>query len=385
MIAGLLVLLVAVIAAGGWLYSWMASAFLRALEGIVWFASRSGQSRSAREVFVALLDLIRPNPGLIYVLDGNDYVLQASTAQEKWPVCWERMGWPVPAWGKAYLTRDLTGNGHRFALVVPIMPAPDRTAGILVMLSGNREPHPATISALIAAGQIAGVALEHSMMLEALQAQARKADHDLHSYREFFLDLVHDLRNFLGIALGLLSLEVSPETATAAIRNIREASDLLESTLRQEDPERQIRELVDVRRIVEEQIQGIALLCQYREIRILADFPDSSAPVMAWADPVLARRTIGNVLTNACNHCAHGGQIQAEIFREGGFVVLRVQNDVAPTALASSGAGRRGLRAAARSARATGGDLDFRIDPERGQAIATLRFPLPPEGMGEKT
>ncbi|RDI45338.1 sensor histidine kinase [Nocardia mexicana] len=82
------------------------------------------------------------------------------------------------------------------------------------------------------------------------------------------------------------------------------------------------RELVDIRKLVGEQVDRSRLLHPDREIEIAP-----AEPVVVDADPVRVGQIVANLLDNACRATAENGRIHVDIVRHVGIVVITVSDN----------------------------------------------------------
>ncbi|MBY0397616.1 MAG: PAS domain-containing protein, partial [Thermoleophilia bacterium] len=172
-----------------------------------------------------------------------------------------------------------------------------------------------------------------STRLRAAQAALREADR---RKDEFLAMLAHELRNPLaavGNAATVLKMSDDPE-------NIGFAKDVIERQTRQ--LARLIDDLLDVSRItsgkirlrtmpcdagiiLRQAVESVAPIVEERKHTLITDIEDAPLPLVA--DPTRVEQIVVNLLTNAAKYTENGGRIRLSARRDGGQVVIAVEDD----------------------------------------------------------
>ncbi|MDW8069730.1 MAG: ATP-binding protein [Anaerolineae bacterium] len=176
-------------------------------------------------------------------------------------------------------------------------------------------------------GELGEVAQAFNRMAEAL-AQAEQ------QRRQMLADIAHELRTPLGIMQGHLEalmdgvLPLELEQIAQIHDEVRHLARLVEDlrllTLAEAKQLRLDRELVDLKRLIEESVDGIALQAAEKGIHLEVQLPGELPLVLA--DPIRLRQVLMNLLTNAVRYTPPGGQVTVKAQVHGDVVRISVRD-----------------------------------------------------------
>ncbi|WP_322800712.1 sensor histidine kinase [Thermoflexus sp.] len=160
------------------------------------------------------------------------------------------------------------------------------------------------------AGELGEVAQAFNRMAEALARAEQQR-------RQMLADIAHELRTPLGILQGHLEalidgvLPLELEQIAQIHDEVRHLARLVEDlrllTLAEAGQLRLDREMVDLKRLIEETVDGIALQAAEKGLHLEVEVPAELPPILA--DPTRIRQVLMNLLTNAVRYTPSGGQI----------------------------------------------------------------------------
>jgi len=176
-------------------------------------------------------------------------------------------------------------------------------------------------------GELGEVARAFNRMADALARAEQQR-------RQMLADIAHELRTPLGILQGHLEalmdgvLPLDLEQIAQIHDEVRHLARLVEDlrllTMAEAGQLRLDREPVDLRRLIEETADGIALQASEKGIRLEVRLPGELPPVPA--DPVRIRQVLMNLLTNAVRYTHAGGEIIVEARDLGHAVQVSVRD-----------------------------------------------------------
>lgn len=177
------------------------------------------------------------------------------------------------------------------------------------------------------AGELGEVAQAFNRMAEALAQAAQQR-------RQMLADIAHELRTPLGILQGHLEalmdgvLPLELEQIAQIHDEVRYLARLVEDlrllTLAEAGQLRLNREPVDLKRLIEEAVDGIALQAAEKGIHLEVQLPEALPPVLA--DPIRLRQVLMNLLTNAVRYTPPGGRVTVEARDLGRAVQVSVRD-----------------------------------------------------------
>ncbi|WP_376789066.1 ATP-binding protein [Thermoflexus sp.] len=160
------------------------------------------------------------------------------------------------------------------------------------------------------AGELGEVAQAFNRMAEALARAEQQR-------RQMLADIAHELRTPLGILQGHLEalidgvLPLELEQVAQIHDEVRHLARLVEDlrllTLAEAGQLRLDREIVDLKRLIEETVDGIAFQAAEKGLHLEVELPAELPPILA--DPTRVRQVLMNLLTNAVRYTPSGGQI----------------------------------------------------------------------------
>lgn len=178
-----------------------------------------------------------------------------------------------------------------------------------------------------AGGELGPIAEAFNRMAEALARAEQQR-------RQMLADIAHELRTPLGILQGHLEglmdgvLPLDLEQIAQIHDEVRHLARLVEDlrllTLAEAGQLRLEREPVDLNRLVEEAVDGIALQAAEKGIRVAVRL--SEALPLVRADPVRIRQVLMNLLTNAVRYTPSGGEITVAVQDAGDGVRVSVRD-----------------------------------------------------------
>jgi PAS domain S-box-containing protein len=170
---------------------------------------------------------------------------------------------------------------------------------------------------------------EGQRRLEREQAANRAKD-------EFLAMLAHELRNPLGVILngiGVLDRIGAPSPDAVRSRTLvrrqtvhlaRLLDDLLDVARIGQNKIELRTELVDLRTVAEQALEGLRHLVESRGQSVTVEVPQE--PVAVVADPARLEQVIGNLVNNACKYTPEGGWIGLAVLAADGRALLRVRD-----------------------------------------------------------
>ena len=154
---------------------------------------------------------------------------------------------------------------------------------------------------------------------------------------EFMATLAHELRNPLTpIRNGLEILELTGladptqrRACSVMARQLRHlvhlVDDLLDVNRITQRRLRLKREIVSIRRIIDNAVETILPQIDAAQHRLRTDIPD--APILLEADPVRISQAVGNLLANSARYTPAGGEIQLRVRLQGAEVEIEVRDN----------------------------------------------------------
>lgn len=177
------------------------------------------------------------------------------------------------------------------------------------------------------AGELGDIAQAFNRMAEALAWSEQQR-------RQMLADIAHELRTPLGILQGQLEalmdgvLPLTLEQVAQIHDEVRHLARLVEDlrllTLAEAGQLRLDREWVDLRRLIEETVDGIALQAAEKGLHLEIRLPGELPPVPA--DPLRVRQALMNLLSNAVRYTPSGGRITVEARDLGSAVQVSVRD-----------------------------------------------------------
>jgi two-component system OmpR family sensor kinase/two-component system sensor histidine kinase BaeS len=177
------------------------------------------------------------------------------------------------------------------------------------------------------AGELGEVARAFNQMAEALARAEQQR-------RQMLADIAHELRTPLGILQGQLEalldgvLPLAPEQIAQVHDEVRHLARLVEDlrllALAEAGQLRLERGPVDLRSLIEEAADRIALQAAEKGIRLEVHLPEGLPP--AWGDEGRLRQVLMNLLTNALRYTPAGGRITIEAQPLGDQVQVSVRD-----------------------------------------------------------
>lgn len=178
-----------------------------------------------------------------------------------------------------------------------------------------------------AAGELGEVAHAFNRMADALARAEQQR-------RQMLADIAHELRTPLGILQGHLEalmdgvLPLELEQIAQIHDEVRHLARLVEDlrllTLAEAGQLRLDREPVDLKRLIEEAVDGIAFQAMEKGVELEVRLPEALPPILA--DPIRLRQVLMNLLTNAIRYTPPDGWISVEARDLGEAVQVSVRD-----------------------------------------------------------
>jgi signal transduction histidine kinase len=204
-------------------------------------------------------------------------------------------------------------------LVTALASTPDRVEGLdtgaddFVSKPVRREEFLAKVRALLRVRRLL-------VELEQARSTLAQRNEELQLKKTLAQTLVHDLKNPLSAILGnldLLEMRSGPELGPMVQRSKQGARRMLKMILNLLDvealDERRLQpslEQLDANAVVAGAVEEAELSAQQRDVALVVDAPE---PGWVHADPVLLRRVVDNLLSNAVAHSPRGGKIELRV------------------------------------------------------------------------
>jgi signal transduction histidine kinase len=343
---------------------------IRRMQQLLEAMSAAGRSTRTKRMLGTVLETVTgavaAPAGLVYLLDApaGNLVLKAKlgierakqyarAASEGWPrltvgesVCVE--GWPAAALG---LEDVADRKGEVTALIAPVC-AQDRLLGAMIVAwPGWRVVDDDAGNLLIGVGEHLGAVVENLEMQEALRAQTATLDEALVELRErderqgqMVEEIMHDLRNPLGVAQGMVELALddacladdSRKALTGAAAGIGRAlawtNDLLDTRAGRVSLNL---ERVAIYEVVEASVGVARVAAEWGGVELRGEVGEGLPPVLA--DAGRLGRILDNLVGNAIRHTPQGGVVSVRARRDGNCVLVSVADTgcgIAPDRLA---------------------------------------------------
>jgi signal transduction histidine kinase len=230
--------------------------------------------------------------------------------------------------------RDFSGEGDRHPpmrgwLAAPFIGRSGKNLGLIQLTDKHEGEFTESDEAiLVQLAHIASVAIENARLYDALREQDRRKD-------EFLATLAHELRNPLApIRTGLEILKVAGEGERGKkLRDmmerqvghmVRMVDDLLDVSRITRGKVELRKERVALGAVVESAVETSLPLIQAAGHSLSVELPPR--PLLLDADPTRLAQVFANLLNNAAKYTPAGGRIRIAAARDGGRVVVRVED-----------------------------------------------------------
>jgi len=218
-------------------------------------------------------------------------------------------------------------------LVTALDSTPDRVEGLdigaddYVCKPVRREEFLAKVRALVRARELL-------LSLERARADLAQRNEELQLKKTLAQSLVHDLKNPLSAILGnldLLEIRGGDELRTMIDRSKEGARRMLKMILNLLDVEgleegqlRPTASAFDLSEIARATVEDARTLAEQKGVTIALDAAEST---VAEVDPILMRRVVDNLLSNALSHTPAGGNIVVRVNRRAEGIGISVSDD----------------------------------------------------------